>query len=217
MSLPERYNPRFIQYYEQRQQPDLQTLGDYDVSIQLVEEPEAYKVIGVHHLSGQENAGKHHIYVDVLDEQGQRINGAQIAIMPQDGFPSYAIVDKPPNEPGTNAPMWGGGQYEIRVAHQPSDRVLGLSTAHPDEPGGGNTWGHHSFYVVFQRVASAEPVEPEPEQPPVEQPPVDDETIQLIIDTIIEIKTDIKAIRNWQREQTRIDKQQAAITMQADG
>jgi hypothetical protein len=36
----------------------------------------------------------------------------------------------------------------------PSDRVTGLQIRHPDEAPG-NTWGHHSFSVLFVRTQAA--------------------------------------------------------------
>ena len=41
------------------------------------------------------------------------------------------------------------------TAALPSEQVVGLSSAHPDEQVG-NTLFHHSFYVVFQRTAIPE-------------------------------------------------------------
>ena len=139
MSLPKSYNPRFIQYYADNARPDLQILGDYGVSILKHSDPTAFRVIGIHHLSGTENRGNHHIYADILDENGARINGSLIKVQVGNNPPTYATLDKPPIEPGTNAPMWANTQYQVSVAHQPSDTVIGLHTGHPDEPGGGNT------------------------------------------------------------------------------
>lgn len=191
MSLPKSYNPRFIQYWQDNARPDLQTLGEYGVSILKHADPAAFRVIGIHHLSGSENRGNHHIYVDVLDENGARINGSLIKVQVGNNPPTYATVDKPASEPGTNAPMWASTQYSVSVANHPSDTVIGLHTGHSDEPGGGNTWGHHSFYVVFQR----RPVQYVPEPPPTVEPPDDyTEALGLVVQALIEMRTQVEAL-----------------------
>ena len=225
MSLPQAYNPRFIQYYHDNGRPDLQTLGDYGISIFKAPPGPAFRVVGIHHLSGKENGGNHHIFADILDEHGHRIEGAVMRIQVDDAPPTYAIVDKPANEPGTNAPMWARQQYKAKVAYvEQSDMVIGLHTGHPDEPGGGNTWGHHSFYIVWMydpRGAAPEPDEPK-EQPPVDvtpvEPPIDDQALKLIVDSLVsidvalgQIKQDLEQIKAAQRGESEIRRQVAAV------
>jgi len=116
-----------------------------------------FQVIGIHHLDQSENRGNHHIFIDVLDSQGKRIQNAIIAWTWQgrkDKTPLLLTLDKPPNEPAGNIPL----QYQQTITlwvwspnEYGSDRVSGIHTRHPDEPPG-NTWGHHSFYIVFQRT-----------------------------------------------------------------
>jgi hypothetical protein len=113
-----------------------------------------WKVIKVYHLSPAENHGNHNVYVDMLDEDGNRIYGAKARATWQGGQ-GEVTIDKPENEPGTNFPLW---KHQVTTAEGlglPSDRVANLHSGHPDEPGpppGGNTLFHHSFYVVFQRT-----------------------------------------------------------------
>lgn len=195
MSLPKSYNPRFIQYWQDNARPDLQTLGEYGVSILKHADPAAFRVIGIHHLSGSENRGNHHIYCDVLDENGARLNGSLIKVQVGNNPPTYATVDKPASEPGTNVPMWANTKYAVSVDGHPSDTAIGLHTGHSDEPGG-NFWGHHSFYVVWQR----RPVQFVPEPPPVVEPPVtvppDDytEALGLVVQALIELRTQVEAL-----------------------
>ena len=114
-----------------------------------------WHVIGVHHLSGAENMGNHHVYCDVLDESGKRINGARLTLLQAGSPPVFAVVDKPASEAGTNFPLWKADRATVAVVWPdsplPSEQVTGLSSAHPDEEVG-NTLFHHSFYVVFQRT-----------------------------------------------------------------
>ncbi len=155
----------------QNKEPVYNDASTYSVDIKFlpsVEVPESAKqywhVIGVHHLTGAENWGNHHIFCDVLDENGKRINGARLTLMQGSSLPVFAVVDKPANEPGTNFPLWKADRATVAItwpdtAPLPSEQIVGLSSAHPDEQVG-NTLFHHSFYVVFQRTAIPEQGEP---------------------------------------------------------
>ena len=153
-----------------------------------------WRVLGVHHLSPAENRGGHHIYVDVVDEQGQRLRDPSLRLRwgwegqrADEAAPPRAF-DKGDNEPATNVDVNSGQIVWVEVEGQglASDRVHNMHTKHADEPGpGGETWnsiGHHSFYILFQRVAEgARPVDPptKPEEPtepekPVDPPPASD-------------------------------------------
>ena len=130
----------------------------YGVSIEEaeVEEGQPYwKAVRVHHLTPEENGGKHHIFLDILDEARERVFGAQARVTWQGGE-QVITVDKPLNEPGTNFPMWKGQVCAVEALGLPgqtlpSDRVINLHTSHPDEAPG-NTLFHHSFAIVFQRT-----------------------------------------------------------------
>jgi hypothetical protein len=142
-----------------------------------------FRCIGIHHLTPDENAGNHHIYLDVLNEQGQRMRQTQIE-WTWDGRqldePAPPVtIDKPDTEPGTNIPLNWAQTASVSVQDNPTDTVTNLHTRHPDEgDNGGNTRGHHSFYVVFQ-LQSGDGVPP-PTQPPPTEPPTT-ECEQLLI------------------------------------
>ena len=131
-----------------------------------------WKVIGVHHLLPLENWSNHHVYVDALDENGNRVR-RPIAWVGwtwenrQPDEPARPVaVDKPDYEAGGNIAidknqiisLWINGRRPNAQAK--SDKVINIKTTHPDEPlpDGSlhNTWGHHSFYVVFQETTKAE-------------------------------------------------------------
>lgn len=116
-----------------------------------------WKVVRVHHLLPAENGGNHHIYVDLLDEAGTRVTGAQVRIT-WPGGEELVTIDKPAGEPGGNFPMWKHQMCDVVASgipgtNLPSDRVTGMHTTHADEPPG-NTLFHHSFAVDFQRTAA---------------------------------------------------------------
>lgn len=115
----------------------------------------AYTLIGIHHLDQSENRGNHHVYVDVLDEKGARIPNAVVAYTWQGRKEGALTVacDKPADEPACNIPLQSAQTVTVWVwtlNDYGSDHVTGIHTRHTDEPSG-NTWGHHSFYLVFQR------------------------------------------------------------------
>lgn len=123
-----------------------------------------WKVIGIHHLLPTENRGDHHVYLEALDETGNRIHEPLVWATSQFGSIREPVkLEKPAGEPAGNIPMYAGNTYAASIrglslnAADKSDRVERLHTNHPDEqlpPDGlgGNTNGHHSFYVVFQRT-----------------------------------------------------------------
>ena len=98
-----------------------------------------WKVIRVHHLTPQENNGKHHIFVDVIDEAGNRIYNSRVRIA-WAGDSDIIIVDKPLDEPGANYPMWKWQICSAEVVGAPSDRVENLSSGSPRR-----TAGQHPF------------------------------------------------------------------------
>lgn len=150
----------------------------------LTDEECIIKVLGVHHLTPDENRSGHHLYLDVVDEAGQRINGATVLVFIS-GRQEKVVIDKPANEPGGNIPLWKQDEATTDVVVIPPkiwpksyvtiQEVSGITTLHADEHGlaGRNTIGHHSFYVVFQVgpvVGDSLPL-PDPEPEPVPLPP----------------------------------------------
>ena len=136
-----------------------------------VAEGETYwKVIGVHHLLPDENRSNHHVYLEALDENGQRVRPATWADFTWEGRQSGQVagpvpLDKPDNEAAGNIALHDGQIVSVwmkgmsREAQDKSDRVENLDIIHPDEPGPSgelwNTIGHHSFYLIFQRTRKA--------------------------------------------------------------
>ena len=123
-----------------------------------------WRAVLVHHLTPDENHTNHHLFLDALDEQGDRISGARGRVT-WEGGEQVVTVDKPADEPGTNFPMWKWQVCAVEMLDLPSDRVTGIHTGHPDEPPGiGNTLFHHSFAVHFQRAVKGAVPEIGPQQ-----------------------------------------------------
>ena len=123
-----------------------------------------WRAVLVHHLTPDENHANHHLFLDALDEKGDRIAGARGRIT-WEGGEQVVTVDKPADEPGTNFPMWKWQVCAVEMLDLPSDQVTGMHTGHPDEPPGiGNTLFHHSFAVHFQRAVKGALPEIGPQQ-----------------------------------------------------
>lgn len=121
-----------------------------DLKIQLTRatrEPDQpiFRLVTAKYLSEPESAGLHHVYVEVLDEQGQRILGQPVILGWNDGKSKMVTEDKPAPEFAANAPLYGSmdeGTYKVYVDGAPSDVVsgLGLPAKH-----------HVSYQLTFQR------------------------------------------------------------------
>ncbi|RLT37623.1 MAG: carboxypeptidase regulatory-like domain-containing protein [Chloroflexi bacterium] len=121
-----------------------------------------WRITRVHHLGRDENGGRHHIYIDAVQADGSRAFNSQ-AHVTWEGGEHVATVDKPPNEPGTNFPLFKWQVCTVEMLGMPSDRVRGISSGHPDEPypdgtESGNTLFHHSFLIIFQEVTAPQSV-----------------------------------------------------------
>ncbi len=151
-----------------------------------------WKITGVRHLPPDENRGRHNIFVDAIDEQGQRVRDPNLRIhytwegRRADEPAPPKPLDKPDNEPAGNLDVYKGQIITAWLEGDglPSERVAGLHTDHNDEQASdgtnGNTRFHHSFQVTFQQArAEAAPVvdeganEQRPTPPPTQpsEPP----------------------------------------------
>src|SRR5262245_6251743 len=73
--VPRNYNPRFLENAKSSSDP-ITPEAKYEIRIVRadVAEGESYwRVIGVHHLLPEENFSNHNIFLEALDEQGNRI------------------------------------------------------------------------------------------------------------------------------------------------
>lgn len=127
-----------------------------------------WRVKTVRHLSPSENRGKHHLYVDVMDSYGLRVfdDRLRIAWLTHEGDSAadYTRLDKPdsPIELGDGNVGLSTSMTLTAWIHDgvfQSERVTGIHTRHPDERGPAgqlwNSYGHHSFYVCFERIEGA--------------------------------------------------------------
>ena len=130
---------------------------------------QVWRCVLIHHLTGIENGGNHHVYVDLIDSDGKPlVNPPQMLgwtwVGKRGDEPANDVrFDKAPPEPGANIPLGKGQVASVWIRGGLSDVVAGLRTdpSVDDEPG--NSTFHHSTYVVFQRVMGGlKPLVPQP-------------------------------------------------------
>lgn len=100
----------------------------------------------------QEGGGKHHIFVEVVDEGGNRIVGAPISIFWSGGSASGVTEDKNPPDYAFNYPMYmAGNAYNAKVEGLPSDVMQGMGLGTPEQP---FHTIHTNVKLIFQRTVA---------------------------------------------------------------
>ena len=153
-----------------------------------------WTAVSVRHLTPSENRGRHAVYVDVIDEDGNRDRNPSLRIgyfdFDGDTTPSFKVLDKPetPMELGDgNVDLYTSQTLSVWLSGYglSSDMVTGIHSRHADEPGPNgenwNSYGHHSFKIVFQRQRVSV-VPPEPDEPTEPLPEVDGEVLAVLED-----------------------------------
>lgn len=103
--------------------------------------------------------GNHHIYVDVWDENGNRLVGVPVMFYSVDERWEKPTEAKSGEQHAVDFPMYAGGHaYGVYIDGIKSDALWGLGM--PDHK------PHHSFRVTFQRTKRAFPVTAPPPLPP---------------------------------------------------
>ncbi|MBI1295234.1 cyclic nucleotide-binding domain-containing protein [bacterium] len=111
-----------------------------------------WRLIDVRWENEQEAGGKHHVYVEVLDENGQRIVGQPVTIFWPGGGDTIQTENKPSPEYASNYPMFkAGNSYNAKVEGLPSDVVQGMGLGTPDLP---FHTIHTNFLLTFQRTVA---------------------------------------------------------------
>ena len=97
-----------------------------------------------------EAQGDHTIYVDVLDEGGNKILRAPIEIRWPGASITIFTEDKPPTEYSSNFPMYNTlGSYAVSLPGLPSDAIVGLGLGTAEQPA---FTIHTNFFLTFQRT-----------------------------------------------------------------
>jgi CRP-like cAMP-binding protein len=97
-----------------------------------------------------EAGGDHTIYVEVLDENGNRLVGQPVELYWASGNLVVVTEDKPRPVYAANFPMYNClGSYAVKVPGLPSDQIVGLGLGTADQPA---FTVHTNFFLTFQRV-----------------------------------------------------------------
>ncbi|MCE7983584.1 MAG: hypothetical protein DYG89_20615 [Caldilinea sp. CFX5] len=97
-----------------------------------------------------ESAGKHHIYVEALDENGNRLVGQPVVITWGEGSERGLTEDKTPPDYSYNFQMYAAGySYTVNMDGMPSDRLSGAGLGSIEQR---NYGIHTSYYLTFQRT-----------------------------------------------------------------
>jgi CRP-like cAMP-binding protein len=98
-----------------------------------------------------ESGNDHTIYVEVLDENGNRIVGQPVEVRWSDGSQTVLTEDKPPCDYPANFPMFATlGSYAVRVGGDlPSDTLVGMGMGTAEHR---HVNFHTNFLLTFQRV-----------------------------------------------------------------
>lgn len=147
----------------------LNLAADYGVSIVRARSIAAYRCMLTYHLTKDENAGRHNIFVEVLDEQGRRDKSPMLNwTVSLDRPPQTKALDKPDNEPAADIPLSAQDTVTLRIndgtPNGDSDSVGGLHFRHFSD----GDYGHHSYYIVFGKQSALTP----PIEPPTPVEPV---------------------------------------------
>lgn len=135
------------------------TIGLDPGEVAIVSVPNAlYRVAGIHKLTDGENGGQHHLFFDIWDESGNRVRDVPLVRTNHGGNPLAVFADKPDHET-PDIPIWAG--EVLTLTADQGEGATGIRTDFAGQ-GPGNTWGHHSYFVGFQKVI----LEPPPPPPP---------------------------------------------------
>ena len=106
--------------------PRLDQLGVYVEDAQVEPGQPYWRLIEAQFWNEKESGGKHHIYVEVLDENGDRVVGHPVTVFWGDGSYTGNIEDKNPPDLGFNYQMYASGYaYSVKVEGLPSEIVKG--------------------------------------------------------------------------------------------
>ena len=126
-----------------------------------------YRLVKAKWLNEAESGGRHHIYADVLDEEGKRIIGQRVIVTYGGQTVPLITENKPYPELSCNFPMYAVlGTYRCQVEGV-SDVVTGLGMGSAEL----KYKLHTCFELTFQREKAVEvpKPEPKPEEPKPEE------------------------------------------------
>lgn len=111
-----------------------------------------------HWLNEQESAGRHHIFVDTLDENRVRMSGVPILVSWDDGSAAIVTQEKPGEPYAADFAMYAlAPAYNAApIAGYPADRVDGMGLGEIDAPYNAHHTSYHLTWILSVKEASAD-------------------------------------------------------------
>lgn len=110
-----------------------------------------WRLIEARWANEEEAGGRHHIFVNVLDEAGNRVVGVPIKVLWRDGAVTGVTENKAPGDYSYNFQMYApGNSYDLAIDDgTPSDYVAGMGLGDIER----RAWKIHvAYYLTFQRT-----------------------------------------------------------------
>jgi len=137
--------------------------------------PPLWKVSDLRFYNERESQGRHHLYVDVFDEGGERVYGKKVLVSWPNGN-AEVITERKTGDLFTNSGNFpftpGRGAFTaVVVDGKPSEVVVGLGMGE-ETPSGFNAGVHTSWYVAWKlsKVTTGTPPTPKPVMPTLIHP-----------------------------------------------
>ncbi len=109
-----------------------------------------WQLIEAHWANEAEAGGTHHIYVEVLDENGNRIVGHPVTVWWGEGNTTGPTEDKAAPDYGFNFQMYAAGYaYNVKVEGLPSDILRGAGMGSIEQR---NYGIHVSYYLTYRKA-----------------------------------------------------------------
>ncbi len=130
--------------------PRLDQLGVTVEEAQVPSGQPYWRLIDAHWADEQQAGGTHHIYMEVLDENGNRIVGQPVNVWWGDGNTPGVTEDKTPPDYSWNFQMYAAGYaYNAKVEGMPSDILHGAGMGSIEKR---NYGIHVSYYLTFKKT-----------------------------------------------------------------
>ncbi len=110
-----------------------------------------WRLIEARWANEEEAGGRHHIYVNVLDEAGNQLVGVPIKVLWRDGAITGVTENKAPGDYSYNFQMYApGNSYDLAIDDgTPSDYIAGMGLGDIER----RAWKIHvAYYLTFQRT-----------------------------------------------------------------
>lgn len=131
----------------------LRSLGVEVHSAQMPVGEYCWRLVEARWLAPEVSQGRHHIYVEVVDEANQRLVGQTVTVSWSSGAMHGETENKPAPEYAFNYPMDAAGHsYSLRVEGLPGDVITGIGLGTPEQR---DFAIQTSFQFKFQRTLVA--------------------------------------------------------------